>query len=178
MTILVVIGGAPGSGKTTLTKRLHQHFQSVMLEIGWLRQFHLDPAWQKASPAEEAMSFENLIFILRNYFKHDYDYILLNDLEDGRVQQIPSLFDMHQFIIITLVIGNDEEHKRRILNPDRDSGYRDHSTAIAINHQIIERPLLVNEYKFDNSSADIEDACQQIINLIARQQNKPSTDAI
>ncbi len=71
MAYLVVIGGAPGSGKTTITKRLHQHFQSVMIEIGWLRQYHLDSAWLKASPHEEAMSFENLVFIIRNYFKHD-----------------------------------------------------------------------------------------------------------
>jgi len=49
MANLVVIGGAPGSGKTTITKRLHQHFQSVMIAIGWLRQYHLDPAWLKAS---------------------------------------------------------------------------------------------------------------------------------
>lgn len=170
MAYLVVIGGAPGSGKTTITKRLHQHFQSVMIEIGWLRQYHLDPAWLKASPSEEAMSFENLVFIIRNYFKHHYDYILLNDLEDNRVQQIPSLFELHQFVIITLVISDDEEHKRRVLDSDRDSGYRDYRTAIASNHILIDRPLLANEHKFDNTHVDLEDACRRIISIIANQR--------
>jgi hypothetical protein len=171
MAYLVVIGGAPGSGKTTITKHLHRHFQSVMIEIGWLRQFHLDPAWLKASAREEAMSFENLVFILRNYLKHDYDTILVSDLEDHRIQQIPSLFKSQQFVIISLVISNDEEHRRRILDPDRDSGYRDYTTAIAWNHALIERPQLANEHKFDNTQRSPEDACRQIIDLIASQRH-------
>ncbi len=175
MAYIVVISGAPGSGKTTITRLLHQHFQSVMIEIGWLRQYHLDPAWLKASPREEAMSFENLVFILRNYLKHDYDYILVNDLEDHRIQQISSLFEPDQFIIISLIIRDDEVLKRRVLDTDRDSGYRDHRTAIASNHALIERPLLINEHRFDNTNLDPEEACRQIINLIEDYQNKQST---
>jgi dephospho-CoA kinase len=178
MAYLVVIGGAPGSGKTTITKHLHQHFQSVMIEIGWLRQYHLDPAWLKASPNEEAMSFENLVFIIRNYFKHNYNYILVNDLEDHRVQQIPSLFELHQFVIITLVISNDEELKRRVLDSERDSGYRDYTTAIASNRALINRPLLANEHKFDNTHVDSENSCRQIISLIADQQHKQSANIV
>jgi dephospho-CoA kinase len=176
MAYLIVIGGAPGSGKTTITKRLHQHFQSVMIESGWLRQYHLDPAWLNASPREEAMSFENLVFIIRNYFKHEYDYILLNDLEEHRIQQIPTLFESHEFMIVTLVMTNDEEHKKRVLDPDRDSGYRDYTTAIASNHKFIDRPLLANEYKFDNTHVGPEDACRQIIGLIANQRRKQPSD--
>ena len=174
MASVIVISGAPGSGKTTITKLLHQHFQSVMIEIGWLRQYHLDPLWLKASPREEAMSFENLVFILRNYLKNDYDYILVNDLEDHRIQQIPSLFEPHQFIIISLVILDDEVLKCRVLDPDRDSGYRDHRTAVISNHALMDRPLLTNEYKFDNTSTDLEEACRKIIDLISDHRNKQS----
>src|SRR5689334_22498128 len=143
MAYIIVIGGAPGSGKTTITKLLHQHIQSVMIEIGWLRQYHLDPGWLKASGDEEAMSFENLLFILRNYLKHGYEHILVNDLEDHRIQQIPSLFEPNQFMIITLVVHDDQVHKQRILDPHRDSGYRDHVRAIALNHNLIARPSLL-----------------------------------
>jgi dephospho-CoA kinase len=174
MAYIIVLSGAPGSGKTTITKLLHQHFQSVMIEIGWLRQFHLDPAWLKASWSEEAMSFENLLFIIRNYLKHGYDYILVNDLEDHRIQQIPSLFEADQFTIISLVIADDEVLKRRVLDPDRDSGYRDCSTAIASNQALMNRPLLANEHKFDNTSLAPEEASQQIIRLVTDQRNKQS----
>jgi hypothetical protein len=174
MSYIVVISGAPGSGKTTITRLLHQYYQSVMIEIGWLRQYHLDPAWSKASAREEAMSFENLVFIIRNYLKHNYEYILVNDLEDHRVQEIPSLFKPNQFVIVTLVIKDDDVLKHRVLDPDRDSGYRDVATAIASNHALIHRPLLTNEHKFDNTYLDAEEACRQIINLIANCQNEES----
>lgn len=89
MAQLIVIAGAPGSGKSTVIKRLHEHYQSVLIEFSDFRVLHLDPEWHKASPMEEAMAFENLLFALRNYLKHRYPYVLLTDLEDERVQQIP-----------------------------------------------------------------------------------------
>jgi dephospho-CoA kinase len=174
MACIVAISGAPGSGKTSVTRLLHQHYQSVMIEMGWLRQYHLDPAWLKATSLEETMSFENLVFILRNYLEHDYNYILVNDLEDHRIQQIPSLFASNQFIIISLVIRDDEILKRRVLDPKRDSGYRNYKVAIASNRTLIDRPLLLNEYKLDNTNPHPEEACRQIINLIAEHQNKQS----
>jgi type IV secretory pathway ATPase VirB11/archaellum biosynthesis ATPase len=172
MGYIIVMSGAPGSGKTTITRLLHQHFQSVMIELGWLRQYHLDPAWLKASLREETMSFENLVFILRNYLRYGYDHILVNDLEDHRVRQIPSLFASDQFIIISLVIRDDETLKRRVLDPDRDSGYRDHAAAIASNHALIKRPVLPNEHKLDNTNLDPQEASQRILQLIMAQQNK------
>jgi chloramphenicol 3-O-phosphotransferase len=172
---IIVIAGAPGSGKTTVTQLLHEHYQSVMIDFGWLRQFHLDRMWTRASKAEEAMAFENLTFILRNYLKHGYSHILLNDLEDQRVQQIPSLFEPRDFMIVTLTVNDETEHKQRVLNPERDSGYRDYQTAIAWNKAIQQRPLLVNEYRINNTRQTAEDACRQIIDLVGRHERSPNT---
>ena len=68
MPRLLFIGGAPGSGKTTVSRILHEKFQSVMIDFGTLREFHLDDLWTKESETEEQMAFENLVFILKNYF--------------------------------------------------------------------------------------------------------------
>lgn len=173
MTPLIVIGGAPGSGKTTITKLLHEHFQSVMLDFGWLRQFHLDPEWRKASLAEEDMSFENLVFILRNYLKHGYSHILLNDLQDQRIQSIPSLFGSDEYLIVTLVLRDDAVLKARVLEPERDSGYRDFEAAIAWNRRLLSRALVLNEVQIDNTALSPEEACRQIIELIARHKPLP-----
>jgi adenylate kinase family enzyme len=41
MPSLIVIGGAPGSGKTTVSKMLYETLQSLMIDFGDLRNFHL-----------------------------------------------------------------------------------------------------------------------------------------
>lgn len=176
MTPLIVIGGAPGTGKTTITKLLHAHFQSVMLDFGWLRQFHLDPEWRKASPAEEDMAFENLLFILRNYLRHGYRHILLNDLQDQRIQAIPRLFAADDYMIITLVVRDEAVLTQRVLNPDRDSGYRDFQAAIAWNQRVLERARLPNEYLFDNTDLAPDAASGRILDLIARHTPPMSGD--
>jgi uridine kinase len=151
MPHLIVLAGAPGSGKTTICEQLHQRFQSVLIDFGCLRVFHLDPEWKKANPLEEQMAFDSLIFILKNYIKHDYAYILVTDLRDHRVQQIPDLFAGDKFTIVTLPVQDEDEHRRRVLDPDRDSGYRDYESAIAWNRSLNDRPSVTNEFKFDNT---------------------------
>lgn len=168
MTPLIVIGGAPGTGKTTITRLLHAHFQSVMLDFGWLRQFHLDPEWRKASPVEEDMAFENLLFILRNYLRHGYTRILLNDLQDQRIQAIPQLFAPDEYMIVTLVVRDEAVLTHRVLDPDRDSGYRDFRAAIAWNQRVLKRARLPNEYLLDNTDLAPDAASQRILDLIVR----------
>lgn len=168
MSYLIVIAGAPGSGKTTICKELHERFQSVYIDFGWLREFHLDLEWKKANPVEEQMAFDNLVFILRNYIRHGYSHIIVTDFEDERVQQIPDLFAGEKFIIITLLVQDENEHRQRVLEPERDSGYRNYTAAIAWNRSINERPTLPNEIKFDNTGLTPEEAVRQIEQLLIR----------
>ncbi|MBI1299441.1 AAA family ATPase [bacterium] len=166
MSHLIVVAGAPGSGKSTICKQLHERFQSVYIDFGWLREFHLDPEWKKASPVEEKIAFDNLVFILKNYIRHGYNHILVTDLQDERVQQIPDLFADEKFTIITLLVQDEDEHRRRVLEPARDSGYRNDTAAIAWNRSINERPTLPNEIKFDNTALTPEEAVRQIEQLV------------
>ena len=104
---LIVIAGAPGSGKTAVSDLLYAALRSPYIDFGDLRNFHLDREWSNQSPEEEQMSFENLVHILKNYIRYGYKNVILNDLKDFRVRQIPELFAEHKYLIATLVVESD-----------------------------------------------------------------------
>ena len=126
---LLVIAGAPGSGKTTVSDILYATLQSPYIDFGDVRNFHLDDEWSNQSLREEQMSFENLVYILKNYVRYGYKNVILNDLKDFRVQQISELFAEHDYLIATLVIESDDELAARIKN--RNSGFINVERALA-----------------------------------------------
>ena len=157
---LLVIAGAPGSGKTTVCDLLYAALKSPYIDFGDVRNFHLDREWSNQSPQEEDMSFKNLVYILKNYIRYGYENVILNDLKDFRVQQIPELFAEHKYLIATLVIENDDELAERIQT--RNSGFTNVERAVAWNKEIQQRPLLAGEYRIDNTY----NAPQQTADLI------------
>ena len=147
---LIVIAGAPGSGKTTVSDLLYAALKPPYIDFGDVRNFHLDWQWSNESPEEEQMSFENLVYILKNYVRYGYKNVILNDLKDFRVRQIPKLFAGHNYLIATLVVASDEELAARIRN--RNSGFTNVERALVWNKEIQERPLLVGEHRIDNTA--------------------------
>jgi len=63
---IIVLAGSPGNGKSTVCNALRDDLDIPLIELGLLRQFHLDREWKKSTPEEEAMSFENLVAITWN----------------------------------------------------------------------------------------------------------------
>jgi len=142
---IIFIGGSPGIGKTTLSKLLRDKLASPCINFGWLREFHLDRAWSNANDSEEQMAFDNLVFILKNYIKNGYKNVIVTDLLEKRIFQIQNVFAEAEYKIITLTVSNDEELKRRVLEPTRDSGYRNYTEAISWNHRETLRETYPNE---------------------------------
>jgi energy-coupling factor transporter ATP-binding protein EcfA2 len=171
MTKIIVLAGAPGTGKTTLSKMLHKKLKdSALVELSWLRCWHLDYSWSNASPREEQMSFENLVFILNNYIKNKFPYVITTDLLDKRVTEIPRLFDKSNYLIFSLFVNSDGELKKRVLDESRDSGYRDYQSAIEWNRNLISRNTLPGEVKIDNTEPDPEKTLNLILELLAVEQ--------
>jgi adenylate kinase family enzyme len=165
MKDVIIISGAPGSGKTTVAKLLKEKLQSPYVDLGWLREFHLDREWKQANEKEERMSFENLVSILKNYIKNDYRNVIVTDLRDSKVREIPRSFEKDNFIIFSLTIETDEELQKRVLG-ERDSGFKNVEEALRWNKDLKKRQLLPNEHKIDNSHNDPGKTVQEILKLI------------
>lgn len=138
-----------------------------MIDFGWIREFHLDREWKNANKKEEQMAFENLVFILKNYLKHGYQNIVVNDLQDFRIEQIPKKFSKYNYVIISLVVKDDGELKNRILG-ERDSGFKDVKASLSWNKKIIERKNLKNEFKVDNTHLNSNKTVNAILEILER----------
>jgi predicted kinase len=163
MCDLIVLAGAPGSGKTTVAALLHGTLESPYIEFSDIREFHLDRAWKTQSAREEQMSFENLVYILNNYIRYGYKNIIVTDLQDFRVQQIPALFAAHRYLIATMVINNDDELAVRVRK--RTEGFRDVQRALAWNKQIQARALVTGEHRIDNTHNEPQRTLDIILQL-------------
>lgn len=161
MKDLIVMAGSPGTGKSTVGELLYQRLSSVFIEFGYFREWHLDREWKGANPKEEEMAFENLIYVVNNYKRHGYQNIIITDLQDARVQQIPVAFENMDYIIFSLYVDGDDELEKRIVA--RNSGFKSVSAAVVWNRSLIQRPTLPNEYKINNTHNNPEQTLQIIL---------------
>ena len=166
MKDFIFIAGCPGSGKTTISKLLYQKLNHPpMVDFGILRELHLERDWSNASKKEEQMAFENLVFMLKNYRKNGYKNVLVNDLQDFRIRQIPQYFSKTKYIIVSLILNEDNELKKRVLGP-RDSGFKDVNSALDWNRKLLARKTVKNEYKIDNTHRNPNTTVKSIRGLI------------
>lgn len=146
---VIVIAGAPGTGKSTLAKKIQEDSGNPMFEFGWIPEYRNKPNGEIPYEKEEALSFENLILVTKNYLKNGFKGIVLTDLDDKRIPEIPNIFGNQKYLIVTLYLSNNETLKKRVLEPTRSSAYRNVEEAIEINNRIVNRNLLPNEIRFD-----------------------------
>ncbi len=166
MADFIFIAGSPGCGKTTISKLLYEKLNHPpLIDFGILREPHLEIDWSNQSKKEEQMSFENLTYILKNYIKYGYKNVIVNDLRDFRIEQVPKKFLRYDFIIISLILKDDKELKKRVLEK-RDSGFKDVKTALSWNKKTIERKHLKNEYKIDNTHRNPKNTVNTIFGIL------------
>ncbi len=130
-----------------------------------MREWHLLPDWSNQNPKEEEMAFENLVFVLKNYLSHGYKNVLVTDLKDERVGKLVDIFSKNETIVVSLVLNDDEELKRRVTG-ERDSGFKDFEAAIAWNTLIKERSNYKDEFKIDNTEPDTRKVIDKILALL------------
>ncbi len=163
----IIVGGSPGNGKTTLSAMLHRHFQSPYFEFGWIPEFRmLAPSLRISQREEEQLSFENLVLVAKNYRKHGFKHVILTDLDDARMLDIPRVFAGYRYIILTLYSDKDEIIKNRILGRDNGNTFKDWQQSVRTNALIKKRKLLPNEYRILNSGDDPNPVLQHILSIL------------
>lgn len=167
MKTFIFIAGAPGSGKSTVAASLQKRLDTPLFEFGWIPEFRFNGVKATSYTEDEALAFENLALVLKNYAKHDFKNVIVTDLENRRIAQLKEQFSGFDYIIVTLRVFNDELLKGRVLNESRSSQYRDWEEAQSINQGLLHREPFQNEVFMDVRGQSVEDITDAILALIS-----------
>ena len=169
---IIVIHGAPGSGKTTLAELLHAQLKSPWFEFGWIPEFtRRNPHTDISSREEEQLSFENLILVTQNYIRHGFENVILSDLNDARLLDIAREFHDTPHMIVTLTAEDDNLLKQRILVRTGENAYKDWRQAQHINAMIAARPPLPNEVRICVDHHGPEEIAEQVLALLKQHKH-------
>ncbi len=165
---LVLLIGTSGIGKTSTGRLLEEKLNIPYINYGWLRQFYRDINW-KTDSKEEQYAFEQLKEMLRKHIQLGYKNTVVDDLplfRPSRVIQLADHFKENKYIIISLVVNDNEILKQRVMDETRDSGFRDVEKAIKWNRELRESQLLPNEHRIDTTKKSVHEAVEEIKRLI------------
>lgn len=146
--MLIIVGGSPGSGKSTLCEAIRSVLGCPMIDFGSLREFHLERDWSNQNEKEERIAFENLVFIVRNYFRHGYEHVLVNDFKEPKVLELLEIFEEGSRLLVT-VTADDATIRQRV--GARLSGFTNVEAAAAWNQRLRNSKPVPGELRIDTS---------------------------
>ena len=166
---ILVIHGAPGSGKSTAASLLHEKLRSPWFEFGWIPEFrNLNPHTEISFEQETEISFENLVLVVKNYIRHGFKNIIITDINfDNQILRLPEVFAGLEYRLFTLY-ANDDTLKHRILTRDNGNTYRDWESALKSNSLLTSRPLLLNEIRICTENISTAEVVDKIIKEISQ----------
>lgn len=166
MKDFIFIAGAPGSGKSSVAKALQEKLDCPLFEFGWIPEFR--NTGKKVIPytEEESLAFENLVLVTKNYVKHGFKNVVITDLDNDYIEQLPKIFGDYDFKICTLRLQDKEALKQRVLEGSRSSEYRNWEKALEINDSLLNRLAFQNEVFIDIDGQSVSDVVDRIITEI------------
>ena len=164
--MIVIIVGAPGIGKTTLLEKLGERLGCPYLELSWMPEFREKNGQPIPYEEDEQVAIENLVLIAQNYRRHGHRIVLLSDFRIESLPAVTRLIPPGERLILTLVMTDSAELKRRVLNETRPSGYRNWKYALALNERLRSMPL-DHEEKIDITGLSIEETIARLEQAIA-----------
>lgn len=160
--MVILMNGAPGTGKTTVSALLHEAWKCPWFEFGWIPEFrHLNPHTQITYEEEEQLSFENLMLVTRNYLRHGYARVLISDLRPEKVLEAADALCDCDVRVITLY-ADEQTIRHRVRTRNNGNTYRDEDAAVKINAQILSASPRACEMRMDTGCISPEEVARRI----------------
>ncbi|WP_143020485.1 AAA family ATPase [Sinosporangium album] len=102
MRTFIFIAGAPGVGKSTTAQLLRDRLDSPLFEFGWIPEFRNTGTRLTTYREDEALAFENLALVAKNYARHGFKNIIITDLEDKRIGELAEVYADYDYALFTL----------------------------------------------------------------------------
>ncbi|QHT61355.1 hypothetical protein GXP70_16255 [Paenibacillus lycopersici] len=162
----IFIIGPSGIGKTTLAKKLYQHYKSVYIEQNMIPEFlTTDGKTEVTGEFEEETCWSSTVTLLLNFNKLGYKNVIGLDFDDLRTRDIPDVFKGFNYITLKLVCSDYQQNLNQMLNREA-GGLVDTELLEKMYQTIPKRNLLINEFEIDVKDKDPEIVFNEAVNLI------------
>lgn len=173
MRDFIFIIGPSGVGKSTLSKKLFEHYQGAYAEMSMVPEFGV-PKGVDPGIFEENVCWECCVAQLKKFHELGVRNVISGDFDDLRTADIPIVFKGYDYITIKLICSDEKQNYERMEN--RGQGLIDFELLERSREKILNRPLLVNEFELDTAGKTPDQVCREAIALIDSAETKREYD--
>lgn len=118
---IIFIEGDSGIGKTTLAKKLHEHYRGVYIEQCMIPDFVTkDGKTEMTGREEDETLYALMVSNIKEFARLGYHNILALDFNPVRFRDIPNDFRGYDFLILRLTCEDKQQHLEQMKN--REAG--------------------------------------------------------
>jgi GTPase SAR1 family protein len=163
MRDFIFIIGASGVGKSTLSRRLFEHYKGAYVEMNMVPEFGL-PDDVDPGMYEEMICWECCVAQLKKFNELGIKNVISGDFDDLRTADIPIVFKGYNYITLKLICSDFQQNYIQMKN--RENGLVDFELLERSSMKINYRCLLVNEACIDVAGKPVEKILYEAIDLI------------
>ncbi|MBR4892129.1 MAG: hypothetical protein IKZ34_03045 [Alphaproteobacteria bacterium] len=166
MDFIFVIGPS-AVGKTTLAKKLYNHYSGVYIEQNMVPEFVIPESVEDVGLYEEQLCWENTLAQIKFFYDKGLRNIVALDFDDIRARELPKIFQGYNFIIIRLVSSDSNQIKVQMEHRKNNEGGLFNPDYVERANSVIKgRKLLPNEVMVDVAGKDKQGVFAEVMSLI------------
>lgn len=135
MIILVI--GAPGTGKTTICQDLSRRYGAPHFEMSWMPEFLRRNGTAISYEEDERTAVQALVGVAKVYSDAGHRAVFVSDFRNEVLPLAFASLDAYPYQVVRLYSSAEAILEQRVMAPARSSGYRDVEAAQAANREIM-----------------------------------------